>query len=364
MGHRFNSSTGYWEAYYSKRHPITRQSVGYRRTRLKSRNEAIRTEKLLVIKVEDKIKETIMPRWEHLIDQYLIHCNVTGLTKKSIYNAEKNLKAATLPVWGGRFIDSITPAEIRTLINVIYADKSESHRKAILKFIRLAFNLAVDKGFVPRNPSPTISFKVGRKLKTVLTHTQANQLLNKAKDFDWEWYPHVAFALYTGMRSGELFALRWDRVNLEDRLIRVDSSWNNKDGFKSTKTGDERNVEIAPNLTIVIKELHLLTGSGEFVLPRISRWAKGEQARELRLFLTSIGLPEIRFHDLRATWCTLLLSKGIEPIKVMKMGGWRTLETMMRYVREAGVDIRGTTDNFHLHDPHYRCADVTQITPK
>ena len=45
--------------------------------------------------------------------------------------------------------------------------------------------------------------------------------------------------------------------------------------------------------------------------------------------IRELGLPDIRFHDLRATWATIMLSKGVEPIKVMSMGGWKDIKTMM-----------------------------------
>ena len=47
---------------------------------------------------------------------------------------------------------------------------------------------------------------------------------------------------------------------------------------------------------------------------------KKGKARELRIFLDDLGLPKIRFHDLRATWAIIMLSIGIAPIKVMIMG--------------------------------------------
>lgn len=89
----------------------------------------------------------------------------------------------------------------------------------------------------------------------------------------------------------------------------------------------------------------------EFLLPRLSKWDKGEQARDLRMFLLGLGLPAIRFHDLRASWATMLLSKGVEPIKVMKMGGWKDIETMMIYARKAGVDIKGASACLNLESP-------------
>jgi len=81
----------------------------------------------------------------------------------------------------------------------------------------------------------------------------------------------------------------------------VNCSWSSKDGYKSTKSGDDRVVEIPKPLLPVLQELKLKSAGSEFVLPRLSKWDKSEQARELRFFLKTLGLPEIRFHDLRAS---------------------------------------------------------------
>jgi len=46
---------------------------------------------------------------------------------------------------------------------------------------------------------------------------------------------------------------------------------------------------------------------------------------------------------------TLLISTtGVEPMKVMKVCGWRDLKTMARYVRLAGIDEKGVTDNLNF----------------
>ncbi|NOT77533.1 MAG: hypothetical protein HOP07_00865 [Bacteriovoracaceae bacterium] len=44
----------------------------------------------------------------------------------------------------------------------------------------------------------------------------------------------------TGLRNDELYALTWDKVNINQKVILVDSSWNNKDEFEDTKSGDDR----------------------------------------------------------------------------------------------------------------------------
>lgn len=272
------------------------------------------------------------------------------MTTKTVENYYLCLKAHTFEAWGNRCVDTITTEEIRTLIKSRVGDKAASHQKNVLKFIRGVFKYALELGVINRNPAPDMKFRTGDKIKRVLTEPQAQTLLNRAKEYDWEWYPHVAMALYSGMRNGELYALTWDKVNLDERTMLVDSSWNKLDGFKSTKSGDDRVVEIAPPLLPMLKELKLKSSDSHFVLPRISQWDEGHQAAALRMFLIGLGLPVVRFHDLRATWCTLMLAKGIQPAKVMIMGGWKDLKTMMVYMRKAGIDIKGITDVLNLHN--------------
>ena len=361
MGYKFNNKTGFWEAFYAKRHPVTRVPVSARRTKCKTEAEAKRAEKALIIQVEQKLHEAVVPKWPSLVQDC---CRVNlekGMMEKTVENYRVCLEAHTFEAWGDRFIDSINSEEIRNLIKARVGHRSPSHQKNLLKFIRGVFNHAVDSGSLNRNPCPQMKFRTGDKIKKVLTEEQVRLFLSKAKELDSEWYPHWAMAVYTGMRNGELYALTWDKVNLDDRLILVDSSWNKIDGFKSTKSGNDRMVEIAPSMIPMLKELKLKSFDSHFVLPRINHWDEGHQAEVLRMFLTGIGLPQIRFHDLRATWATLMLGKGVEPAKVMVMGGWNDIKTLMVYMRKAGINIRGITDCLKLHNPSQEAGKVLEF---
>ena len=85
-----------------------------------------------------------------------------------------------------------------------------------------------------------------------------------------------------------------------------------------------------------------------FVLPRIHIWKNGEQAKVLKFFCRSIGLPEIRFHTLRACFATQLIGSGVEPVKVMKICGWKDLKTLSVYLRLAGVEEKGVTEGLNF----------------
>lgn len=76
-----------------------------------------------------------------------------------------------------------------------------------------------------------------------------------------------------------------------------------------------------------------------------------------------LGLPAIHFHDLRAKWATIMLSRGVEPVKVLKLGGWRDLKTAQIYLRKAGIDVRGATDVLDLHYPVNESAPVLAFKP-
>ncbi|MFZ4404632.1 MAG: hypothetical protein ACOYOK_11070 [Pseudobdellovibrionaceae bacterium] len=62
-------------------------------------------------------------------------------------------------------------------------------------------------------------------------------------------------------------------------------------------------------------------------------------------------------------WRIERLAQGDEAAKIMKMGGWNDLKTMMIYIRKAGIDIKGITDNFDLHNPSAfdRTAEVFEL---
>jgi integrase len=324
--------------------------------------EARRALNQMVVDVEDKLREAQVPRWEVLIDECLPSLTERGLSARTVENYSLCVKAHTLPDWTGKFVDGVTAQEIRQLVDRKLGMKSVQSQQNLVKILRCMFQFAIEKGYMKSSPVPQFRFKIAEKAKRVLTEEQAKTLLLKAKVLGSEWYPHWALAIYTGMRSGELYALTWEQVSFENRQIIVDRAWNSKDGLKSTKSGHDRIVPVNENLLVLLKELKLANEGGQYVLPRQGKWDKGEQARELQKFLVLNGLPPVRFHDLRATWATLLLSKGVEPVRVMKMGGWREMKTMMIYTRMAGIDTRGATDCLDLHDPTHATASVVKLS--
>lgn len=357
MGIKIDPVTKTFTVTYAKRNPETKQSVNLRRIGIKTKAEANRVFNELVVQVEDKIRRKVLPTWGRLVDEFVEAERLRGLKSSTIYSEEKCLRKYTADAWRDRICDTISKVEILDVVERAMEGKAPSHKHYVLKIIRSVFQLAVDQGFLQSNPAPVLKFRRTEKIKPVLSEPQAKLLLEKAREVGSEWYPHWALALYTGMRNGELYALRWDVVDLERKKIKVCRSWNNRNGFKDTKSGDDRIIDIAPAAMPLMLDLYA-SRIDDFVLPRIRKWDKGEQARDLRAFLLGMGLHPIRFHDLRASWATMLLGRGIEPVKVMKMGGWKDIETLMIYIRKAGIDVSGALEGLKLHDHHHAVGEV------
>jgi integrase len=340
MGIKKNPHTDLWEVSVSKRHPKTRQPKSKRRIGIKSEAKAKRTEKELYLELEDELRRQVIPTWRRCVSEFLQDFAQRDVSLKTVESYKLCLERHTLEIWGERLVNTINEHEIRSFINSLAGKVSPSHQKNVLKFIRAVLTYASSKHYITHISAPKMKFRIGDKLKGTLTENQVKLFLTKAKEVNSEWFSIWATALYTGMRNGELYSLTWDKVDFENNRIKVDCSWNSKDGFKSTKSGDDRWVLIAQELKVILLELKDKSSDSPFVLPRISSWDKGEQARELRFFLMGLGLPRIRFHDLRATSASIMLSKGVEPLKVMIFFGWKDLKTMSHYVRKAAVDIQ------------------------
>jgi integrase len=344
MGIKYNELKENYEVSYSRRHPVTKTSRNIKRVGIRTMAEAN--------KVHVQIKNELMrrffndkhPYWVDIADRFIVHFINLGMANNTVINYKGSLRAHTYEKWKNKRINEITTSEIRDLIVDDLANYSEAHRKSMFKYIRAVFRYAIEIDLLQRDPSPKLRFKRNEKIKKVLTENQIRNFLKIAKEEKHSWFPIWTLACYTGMRNGELYALRWERVDLSKRIMVICEAWTKENGFKDTKTGDDRTVEIAKSLVPLMDELYK-NRTDEFVLPRLGSWSTAGQSQIIKDFLATINLPLIRFHDLRASWATIMLSKGIEPVKVMAMGGWKDLKTMQIYIRKSGIHIQGITDS-------------------
>ncbi|NJL25588.1 MAG: tyrosine-type recombinase/integrase [Calothrix sp. SM1_5_4] len=155
----------------------------------------------------------------------------------TFYTYEKTINRWIGKHWTNQPMSEITKTDVHELIfeQIKDEDATMHTRKFVLKLVKRIFQLAVDHGKLDRNPCNGMTVKVPESDKKVLTNKEVEIFLQESKATNHRFYPVWVVALFTGMRSGELYALKWSDVDFESRTISVGRSWNSKNGFTSTK---------------------------------------------------------------------------------------------------------------------------------
>jgi integrase len=327
--------------------------------------ESMRKAELLEFELKRELavlkEQEVDLRWEEWIEDCY---RIMKLSYKpsTLYNYQKVLDKWVNKKLARRELRNITKSDVHSLIyEELPIEVSLHTRKHVLKLIKRVLQIAMDHGRLDRNPCQGLLVKVPESDKLVLTNQEVETFLTEAKACNHRFYPIWVVALFTGMRSGELYALKWSDVDLENCTISVSRSWNSKNGFTSTKNQKARIVPISVELLGFLRSLKLERGQEEFVLPHHNEWTRGEAAKVIKDFCKSLGLTPIRFHDLRATFITNLLARGESLARVMAMVGHADMETTNVYLRKAGIELKDGTEKLSYKLPVLSMRNVIHL---
>lgn len=347
----------YWKVYVHMR-SSTNKSKRFQKTinRLKTEAEARREEKkqIRLISMEVQKYDGLGLIWDEVVHLWWKEVEAGYLGKITERSAKGYISIINkwTKSWNNRPASDITRADGRLiLVRMDKLNLSKSYQKKVKNIVNKVFDWGIEFGHivgVTISPLKGILIDSGEiKPPDILTLEEIKTFLIASKAVQHHWYPIWAFAILTGMRSGELHALTWNQIDLEKNLILVEKSYDsNAKVIGSTKGRYWRTVPINGSLKKLIIDLKN-TSSGDVtdhVLPRSKDWDNGDQAVPIRNFLKTIKLKPIKFHALRACFATQMLANGVSAPVVMKIGGWKKSATMDIYLRLAGVDTKGATD--------------------
>jgi integrase len=185
---------------------------------------------------------------------------------------------------------------------------------------------------------PDISMLKARKAGfDFLDFEETEQFLSYAAEHAPEWHPYLMVAIRTGLRVGEMVALRWrEDIDLERGRLRVQQSYSRKNGFTTPKNDKARELPLTWDACEALRAQRSRS-TGEHVFP-------GNEGRVLDDHATNYwiekiaklaGLRPLHNHVLRHTFASHAVMRGVPMRQVQEWLGHASIVVTMRYAHLA-----------------------------
>lgn len=254
---------------------------------------------------------------------------VSESTTQTYYKDSK----VSLKFWFQKDVVSITRADIIDFINYeIGRGCRPGTIRSHFKVVKSTFEWAFDSHVITKNPCIKIPLpKKNNSEIQPFTEEEMNKILAVKCP---EWMRNaILIAYHTGMRKGEIFALKWSDINFEKRFImvqRTQSIVNNQLVLKEPKTkSSKRRINVDNNLLSALQEMHSKSNS-EFVFSAKNGckipW---EISKRFKTICMRANVSYKRFHDIRHTHASVLLSYGVHPKIVQERLGHASIKTTL-----------------------------------
>jgi integrase len=249
------------------------------------------------------------------------------------------VRSQLLPGFGSMPIESITPAAIETWLAGL--DRASSTRVKALVLLHGIFERARKVWSLPTNPVADVEkppLRVSADIE-VFSPEEVWALV-RAADSEQDAALFLT-AAFTGLRMGELLALRWRDVDFTGSAVRVRASYS-AGHLTTPKSGKVRAVPLAPDVATVLAQLGRRVdwvGDDDLVFASVGGNHLDGSAlrRRYKEALKRAGLRPLRFRDLRHTFGTRMIAKA-DIRRVQEWMGHADIQTTMRYLHFAPRD--------------------------
>jgi integrase len=289
-----------------------------------------------------------------------------------------NLERHVLPLLGSRPLTAVSRVDARELITTSRRKGLKLNTvKGIARTLSTMLSQAVDDEKLPANPA----LRMGRYLRRgdepkwpiqPLTRSEAAHLISIAREHFPRWYPWVLLALRTGLRLGEQIALQWGDVDWNGRFVLVQRNLV-RGVLTSPKSHQRRRVDLSMQLSAALFDWRRHQRArwlekGKELPPWIFPSRKGGALEERNVrhvfsrMLEKAELRQIRIHDLRHTYASLLLQRGESIVYVKEQLGHASIQiTVDTYGHLIPGANRAAVDRL---DDEPMQLDATQAQPE
>jgi integrase/recombinase XerC len=292
-------------------------------TRARKKSDALQFLKSFREREQEKLRRIQNISLSDFTKEYLTY-------SKSIHTASSNRSARSVLGEILRILGDMPMAKIgiREAENLIAEKRRVSEHSARLchATVSAAFSKALDWGYVPENVFKKV--KKPRVPETEPLYFTREEFIKLTRVIDnTEWLHLVTVAVSTGMRLGELLNLRWEQVDINNRLIHV----MNGNGF-TTKSKKNRRLPMTDILVQIFTERREQAVC-ELVFHRRGHKAEpGYISKRFKKYVRAAGVnPRLRFHSLRHTTASWMVQSGVSVYQVQAVLGHANVATTQRY---------------------------------
>jgi integrase len=271
-----------------------------------------------------------MPQRDVLSVDALVHDHYLPFVrhhKKSWRIDEALMRRHVLPHIGRKRAADIRETDILRLLEKVRENglgKATEYR--LIALTKHMFNMAM------RWELPDISRNPVAKLKTVslpgreryLTESEMQRLADElTRDADRRGCDAIRLILATGARRNEVVLARWSQVTLDACTLRVPS-----------KSGRDRSIRLNDVALALLRQLPS-RGRSEYLFPGSRTGRPTSIFKTWRRVRRRAGLEDVRLHDLRHTFASILVNQNVSLYTVKELLGHSTVRMTERYAHLA-----------------------------
>lgn len=228
------------------------------------------------------------------------------------------------PIWGKRYLDQITKADVIALMAKQRTSHAPGSCNRLLILLRYLFSCAIKWEIPAINKNPTAGIPLMKEdnvKERYLTSAEAHRLYEVLKCSDNTMLQHIIpMLIMTGARKREVLDARWEDFDYERCLWRI----------HTTKLGKPRFVPLSDAVINLLESMPRFDCEWAFPNPKtlkpyVSIFYSWDTARR------EAGLDDVRIHDLRHSYASFLVNAGRTLYEVQRLLGHTQIKTTQRY---------------------------------